>query len=276
MLCLIFCAVYILSQKRADTSADPLGESTSAIISESIAEVTSEDMSEIPENAPEEKKEAATEGIDFKYIVFYGDALDGGKQLFGTPAKVIIQNSVEKISVSYPETDISALDDEIQNFVSEVAEPGLEKTDLQSMNLPEDFVLKGEKRCVYESYLTGERFASVRFLLAQYTTISPNYVGEYSLSINYDIKTNRLLTLEDVIRSEKRAELFGLVAQKGGVFESSIDDKMLDVWVMTPEGIRFIISGMQYTCRADGEKAVFLSYEELSSMLTKELSEAVG
>ncbi len=227
------------------------------------------------EEAVTEPEGDALEEIEFEYLVFYGDPLDDGKQLFGAPSKVIVEKDSQKIALSFPKTEISFLDEKIEAFVSELAEPKLEGTDISDMELPEDFELKGETRCLYESYLVAERFASVRFYLVQYTTISPNYWGESSFAYNYDIKNKKELKLTDVVTAESRDRLEELVALKGGVSQTSIDEKMLDVWVLTEEGIRFIVPGSIYTCRADGEMAVFVSYGELEGMLTQSFAKAI-
>ncbi len=227
------------------------------------------------EQAETEPEGDAFEEIEFEYLVFYGDPLDEGKQLFGAPSKVIVEKDSQKIALSFPKTEIPFLDEKIEAFVSELAEPKLEGTDVSDMELPEDFELKGETRSLYESYLVAESFASVRFYLVQYTSISPNYWGESSFAFNYDIRSGKELKLTDVINTESRKALEELVALKGGVSQTSIDEKMLDVWVLTDEGIRFIVPGTVYTCRADGEMAVFVSYGELEGMLTQSFAKAI-
>ena len=166
------------------------------------------------------------------------------------------------VRILYPETKLSALDDEISHWVNEtVTEYQAECLGYQT---DEDC---GELTAEYESYLTDNRWISIQItgiFDKPYLAHPIDIIG----SFHGDLSTGQSIQLDDLLMSSGHAVLETMVATDAGVEVALIDEHSLDHWVLTSEGLEITLPRGAYLSMSEGTKVLFYPYAELKGILS--------
>ena len=164
--------------------------------------------------------------------------------------------------ILYPSGDLESLDTAVENWVQQTAayyqaESVGSSTDGDSAELTVD----------YSSYLIQNTFVSVK-LLGIYDRPYLAHPIDVSASFNASKATGKLLAIEDVLLPGGKEALQDMVIKDTDVKSESIDENLLDHWLLTPEGLEITLVRGDYLPMSDGTVTLFYSYETLDDILS--------
>ncbi len=115
----------------------------------------------------------------------------------------------------------------------------------------------------YNSYLVNKSYVVVEFSGEFY---SPNYAHPVSISaaFNANISSDKLLKIGDFLKAEEVTRLRKYVMESKNIEEEFVDEKLLDNFVILPDGVELILGKGKYLPESDGLVRIFASYDMLS------------
>ncbi|MBR4084127.1 MAG: polysaccharide deacetylase family protein [Lachnospiraceae bacterium] len=165
------------------------------------------------------------------------------------------------VRILYPESQIPALNDALENWVTEIVSEY--QTECIDCHINGDC---GELTAEYESFLVNEHFVSIKIsgvfdkpYLAHPIDIIATFHG--------DLTTNSLLTLDSLLLPDGRLALESKVATDAGVESEFIDEHFLDHWVLTSKGLEITLARGDYLPMSEGTKTYMYTYSELEGIL---------
>ena len=164
--------------------------------------------------------------------------------------------------ILYPSGDLESLDTAVENWVQQTA--AYYQTESVGSSADGD---SAELTVDYSSYLIQDAFVSVK-LLGIYDRPYLAHPIDVSASFNASKATGKLLTIEDVLLPGGKEALLDMVITDADVKSESIDENLLNHWLLTPEGLEITLVRGDYLPMSDGTVTLFYSYETLDDILS--------
>jgi peptidoglycan/xylan/chitin deacetylase (PgdA/CDA1 family) len=166
------------------------------------------------------------------------------------------------VRILYPESEISVLNEALDTWVDQTVSEY--QTECVRCHMGGDC---GELTAEYDSYLVDERFVSIKIT----GVFDKPYLAhpiDIIATFHADLKTERLLTLDDLFLPQGRPVLESKVATDAGVEAPLIDEHFLDHWLLTSEGLEITLARGDYLPMSEGTTTYFYPYEELEGILS--------
>lgn len=171
------------------------------------------------------------------------------------------------VGVFYPEVNIAEMDSKIERWVDETV--SYYQNEVSNYKEKEDAV-SSELTVSYESFLFGEKIVSVKMTgffdspyLAHPVEIIETFIG--------NTQENKLIEPDDLFELGGKEKMKAVLTEKVQIEKDWLDDKILDKCIVTENGIEIILPRGQYQPMSYGTKTVHFSYEELESIIAKDL-----
>lgn len=189
---------------------------------------------------------------------------------YGKTASYILLEGNLMAGILYPETEIEALNEAVNQWVEKTVSYYLEETDtIKNQSEPAELTVAYDS-CVYSS-----KYVSIK--------MSGTYIAEYmahpvdiTKTFNADIETGKLLSLNDILIEGKIKTVEKTVIKKAGVKSSDVDKKLLDNWFLTKDGLEITLNRGEYLPMSSGTKTVFFPTDELKGILKGTREETSG
>lgn len=186
---------------------------------------------------------------------------------FGNPASHIHMDSKIAVGILYPETEVAALNKEINKWIVET----VEKYTAEAHQRPETET-PAELAVAYESYYADESTASI---ILTGTFISPFMAHPEDIvkTFNVNIKEKKLFEIGELFDSENRKDIIATVAEKAGVKPEDVDENILDNGYLTEDSLVVVLERGKYLPMSDGTKTVEFKYGDVENIMKKPFEE---
>jgi len=165
------------------------------------------------------------------------------------------------VRILYPESEIPALDEAINNWVEET----VSEYQVECVGCHTDGDC-GELTAEYESHIVNDRWVSIKVS----GIFDKPYLAhpiDIIATFHADLSTGQLIQLEDLLVPQGYSILENRIASASGVEPDFIDEYFLDHWVLTSEGLEITLVRGDYLPMSDGTKVLFYPYETLEGIL---------
>lgn len=179
---------------------------------------------------------------------------------YGTPAILEHMDTGISVGILYPVTECSCLDEEITQWVENLAEEYISNA---GENLSEE---SAELTVSYDSYLVGNATVSVKMAGTYFSAYMAHPI-DIIKTFTADIRSGKMLCLQDILKKDAYQSFEKMIAGKSGVDSKLVDEHFLDNAVVTREGIEIILNRGDYLPMSDGVKVITLGYEEIRHLL---------
>lgn len=171
------------------------------------------------------------------------------------------------VGVFYPETGITEMDERIKEWVDKTVSEY--QTEVSSYD-DKKGETASELTVSYESFLTKEKFVSVK--MSGFFD-SPNLAHPIEIIETFNGNTAEIkeITCDDILKEGGKEKLQSMLIEKVPIVDDWINDKILDKWIMTEQGIEIILPQGEYLPMSEGTKTVQFKYEELKGLLKENI-----
>ncbi len=183
---------------------------------------------------------------------------------YGEVASYVHMEDGFVVTMLYPQTGLKKLDKAITTWIDETVVKYKSEVDFSAET--DD---SAELTATYESHYVGEKVVSIKMkgtFLAPYMAHPEDFVKTFCA----DAKSGKLLDINAVIKTNAKENIQALVVEKAGIEADSIDENMLNNFVLTNEGAIIVLERGAYLPYSDGETAVLLTYDEIADLLKDE------
>ncbi len=182
---------------------------------------------------------------------------------YGDPLGFVVLDGKMLTRIMYPEGEVSSLNKALEKFNNTTFDYYINEAAETTEQNPAELSID------YESYKYGERYASVKmygnFLhphLAHPTDIVKTFTA--------DLRSGKLLDIDDLLSPSGREKLENLVADTAGVEKEFVDSNILDCWLITDNQLQIILPRGSYLPMSEGTKVLSFNYSELTDILKLE------
>ena len=165
------------------------------------------------------------------------------------------------VRILYPESDITVLNKALNTWVTETVEEY--QAECRDCHIIGDC---GELTAEYESHMVSDRWVSIK-ISGIFDKPFLAHPIDIIATFHADLSTGELITLDDLLVSDKRSALENMVASAAGVDTEIIDANFLKHWVLTSEGLEITLERGDYLPMSDGTKVLLYPYENLEGIL---------
>ncbi len=182
---------------------------------------------------------------------------------YGSPASHIHMDSKIAVGVLYPETEVAALNKEINKWIVET----VEKYTAEAHQRPETETA-AELTVSYESYYADETTASI---ILTGTFISPFMAHPEDIvkTFNVNLEKKKLFEIGELFADEQRKTFIDTVVKKAGIRSEDMDENILDNGYLTEDSLIVVLERGKYLPMSDGTKTVEFKYEDIENLLKR-------
>ena len=189
---------------------------------------------------------------------------------YGESAAFIQMEGHLLVHILYPEGEYVELNQAIEEWAHDTA--AYYQRDMADSNT-EDC---GELMAEYDSYRIGERFVSVK-MTGVFDRPYLAHPIDVAATFTVDAGTGEVVKLEDILQPDTMKVLQQMVVKSAGLAQEDLDEHLLDLWLLTPEGLEITLRRGDYLPMSAGTMTLRYSYEELDGIFNrKENGEAEG
>lgn len=166
------------------------------------------------------------------------------------------------VRILYPKSEIPALNEKLESWVAKT----VSEYQAECSDCPIDGEC-GELTAEYESYLVNNSLVGIKIngiFDKPYLAHPIDIVATF----HADLKSQSLLSLDNILLPEGRSLLNAKVASDAGVEAEFIDEHFLDHWILTSEGLEITLVRGDYLPMSDGTKTFLYAYEDLEGILS--------
>ena len=190
------------------------------------------------------------------------DILDSPVRDYGESVSYMKMEDDFVARILYSEGGVESLDIAVEDWVQQTAayyqtESIGSSVDGESAELTVD----------YSSYLIEDTFASVK-LIGVYARPYLAHPVDVSASFNANKTTGEFLDIDDVLLPGGKDALRNMVIGDAGVTEESVDENLLNHWLLTPDGLEITLVRGAYLPMSSGTVTLLYSYEQLDGILS--------
>jgi len=164
--------------------------------------------------------------------------------------------------ILYPKDSVESLDVAVEDWVQQTA--AHYQTESIGSSVSGDCA---ELTVDYSSYLIEDTFVSVK-LLGIYDRPYLAHPIDVSASFNANKTTGKLLDIDDILLSGGKEALKNMVVKDAEVAEESVDENLLNHWLLTPSGLEITLVRGDYLPMSSGTVTLLYSYEQLHGILS--------
>ncbi len=187
------------------------------------------------------------------------DNFENCVQEVGTAASYVDAYENYVISIIYPETEITPLNDAIEGWIDETVATYKKDADAEESG-PEI----AELSVSYDSYNINQSTVAVK-LSGSYLSPSMAHPIDIVKTFNYDIKNGKVMALSDVIKDEGLETVKNAVITKSGMKAEDADDNLLEYFIVNKESLDIVLLRGEYLAMSEGTKVISLPYSELGN-----------
>lgn len=125
----------------------------------------------------------------------------------------------------------------------------------------------------YDSYLIDDELVSVK-LTGTYLSPGLAHPIDIIATFNANKLSGALLSLENILLPEGRDSLEQMVTEEAGIDAIDLDEHLLDLWTLTPEGLEITLERGDYLAMSEGTVTLLYPYDSLGSILSPEYLES--
>lgn len=182
---------------------------------------------------------------------------------YGSPASHIHMDSKIAVGVLYPETEVAALNKEINRWIVETVEKYTEEAHQHpGTEIPAELTVS------YESYYADKSTASV-IMKGTFISYFMAHPEDIVKTFNVNLEKKKLFEIGELFDGEQREVFIDMVAQKAGIADEDVDGSMLDNGYLTEDAVVVVLERGRYLPMSDGTKSVEFKYEDIEKMMKK-------
>jgi peptidoglycan/xylan/chitin deacetylase (PgdA/CDA1 family) len=191
------------------------------------------------------------------------DKYDISKREYGSPASHIHMDDKIVIGILYPETEVAALNKEINRWIVENVEKFTREA-TESF----DGINAAELTVAYESFYADETTASV---VLTGTFIAPFMAHPVDIvrTFNVDLTDKRVFEAGELFEDEERQQFVSLIAQKAQLDKDDISENLLENAYLTDDEIVVVLERGRFLPMSDGTKYIEFKYDDIEHLLKK-------
>ncbi len=185
-------------------------------------------------------------------------------QEYGENAGYIRMEEDLVVRIAYPEGSLTVLNQAIEDWIAETVTEYQKEAAGSSK-----YGSSAELTADYNSYLQEDRWVSVQIT----GVFDKPYLAhpiDIMATFHADLKTGSLIALDDLLLPGGREKLQNIVIDDCNLEKEYIDEHLLDLWTLTPDGLEIILARGVYLPMSDGTIVLNYPYEMLKDILVME------
>jgi len=179
---------------------------------------------------------------------------------FGQPETFIDMSERLVAGIIYPKIEEKFLNSAIKNRIDETV--AFYKNEAEGMESE-----KAELILTYDCCVVSENMLSVKLSGTYNASYMANPV-DVVITLNADTEKRKIIAIKDAVQDTKI--LKEKLVEKAEIKKSEADDKILDNFFMTKEGIEITLLRGEYFPSSEGTKSFLITYDELKTDEKKE------
>ncbi len=200
------------------------------------------------------KKEDYNKQSEMRSKIFFEKKDDFEKKVqeYGNNKTILKNKGYLLAYVNYPKKDNPILDNEIKIWIDKI----LKSYELQTAKKNADLSI------TYESYVIDDKYISVAFeiIYNNESYAHPEYLVK---TFNYDKQNKKIIKLNDVYSEDALKKIKEKILEKINLYDSKVVGDVINEWIFTHKGIKFLLGKGKYTPSSDGVINVVFSKELL-------------
>lgn len=185
---------------------------------------------------------------------------------FGEPTSYIDMSDDMVAGILYPHTEFDFLNTAIKAWVNDTAKFYKNET-AQFKDKSES----SELAVAYESQQISDSYAYVK-LSGIFESKSLAHPVDVLRTFNIDLKSEKILTAGDIFTDSGYQNFFNKVVETTKIDTLSVNDRILDYFLLKSDGIEIILLRGDYLPMSDGTKTFFFPYEDIKDWLKGDFS----
>ncbi len=166
------------------------------------------------------------------------------------------------IRILYPEGELEAFDSSIEQWVNETAE--FYQQEASGSHKDGE---TAELTTNYSSYIAENKWVSVK-ISGLFDKPYLAHPVDIIHTFNANLQTGEPVKLDDLLFEGGREAIEKLVIENAGISAEEIDENLLDLWLLKPEGLEITLRRGDYLPMSDGTVTLIFTYDELKDVLT--------
>lgn len=213
------------------------------------------------EDGAESEREAEETGTLLEEYISGLEDVETTVHEYGEGTAYVQQGGTLSVRIAYPETEIVALNEEIQKWIKEIV--AFYEEEVKTL---EEGSGVAELTAGYESYLVnGVISVKIEGLFDMPYIAHP---VDVITVFHADADSGKLLELDDILQTGGRTRLQSMVLRDAGVDTEVADVALLDNWILKEDGLEVILERGDYLPMSEGTVELFYAYEDLRDVLT--------
>ena len=260
-LLMTFCLVFF-----GCGNSDEENSKTEISAAEEIFEeedLTKEELQEeqgLMEDADELSMEEYLQGLSLEDYIKENKLLESPIREYGEEAGYIQLEDDMVVRIVYPEGEIIALNNAIEEWVNEIVTYYQE----ESVGSSKDGDA-AELTAEYDSYVVNDEIVSVK-MTGFYDRPYLAHPVDIIATFHANIQTGELITLEDVLLTDGSRILQEKVVMDASISEENVDEEILSLWTLKNEGLEIILERGDYLPMSEGTVTLLYSYDEIKDI----------
>ena len=215
----------------------------------------------VVEDAAEVQQEAV-EAASLEEYLNHLPLLEAPVHEYGEGAGYIQLEDELMVRILYPEGEITALNEAIEEWVDETVVYYQEES--VGANEQGD---SAELTAEYDSYIVNDEIVSVK-MTGFYDRPYLAHPIDIIATFHANLKTGELLTIEDVLLPEGKKLLQEKVITDASIPEGNVDEHLLDHWTLKNDGLEIILERGDYLAMSEGTVTLFYAYDEITEIFS--------
>ena len=187
---------------------------------------------------------------------------------YGSPASYIHMDEKIVVGILYPETEVAALNKEINRWIVESVEEYTKEAEERF-----DGTNAAELTVAYESFYADENTASV-VMTGTFLAAFMAHPIDIVKTFNVDLKNKRVFGISELFSQEKRQIFINRIAEKVGLEAKEAVEGLLDNAYLTEDEIVIVLERGEYLPMSEGTKYVSFSYKDIEELMKKPFEES--
>lgn len=187
------------------------------------------------------------------------ESFEGVVHEFGEEQSRVLFGEKLVATVMYPKTGVAELDGAIDRWTNNLI------SEFQIESASKELKEAADLLVYYNSYVTADGIVSIE-LRGSYSDSALAHPIELVGTFTVDKNTERLLSIDELLKSEKREEIEKYLREEFNIDPEFSDNDLLSYWVIADGALEIVLPRGEFLPMSDGTKAIRFTKEDTAGL----------